>query len=116
MTTTDLSQFGYRELGMAGELLTAYSNNNDFAFFSNEGVQLMMNTSSGNVFLTDSDYNVLMMNDDKLEEFFTSPYDGKEGFFDDLLPEYEEMNEEDKEWFKGIADAVGRSEDLPALT
>jgi hypothetical protein len=108
MTTTNLADFGYRELAMAGELLTAYSENNSFSHFSNDGVQLMMNHNSGNVFLTDSDFNVLMMNGDTLEEFYSSPYEGKEGFFDDLLEEYPDMHKEDREWFRQIADNLGK--------
>ena len=108
MTTTNLADFGNRELAMAGELLTAYSENSDFVHFSCDGVQLMMNTNSGNVFLTDGNYNVLMMNDDKLEEFYSSPSEGKEGFFDDLLEQCNDMDSEDLEWFKELADRLGK--------
>ena len=88
MTTTDLSQFGNRELGMAGELLTAYSENNltQLArdYFDDSEITVMMNKNSGNVFLTNSDYQVLMMNGDDLDLFITTPYD--------------EMHHEDKEY------------------
>ena len=61
--TTDLSRFGWREIGMAGELLTRwadYPNEVDLG----EKVQLMMNFNSGNVFLTDEDtYRVFMICD-----------------------------------------------------
>ena len=111
MTTVDLSDFGNRELGMAADLLAAYAKGHDSPFFGDK-VQVMMNQNSGNVFLTDEDCNVLMLNGEALEDFFSSPYEGKEGFFDDLLLEYAEMHTEDKEWFRSIAEALGRSEEI----
>jgi hypothetical protein len=50
----------------------------------------MMNTHSGNVFLTDEDCNVLMMNGNKLEGFYSTPYEGHEGFLKDLLNDWNE--------------------------
>lgn len=74
----------------------------------------MMNQNSGNVFLTDDDCNVLMMNGDKLEGFYNSPYEGHEGFFNDLISEYdEEWHEEDKEWLKDLAKELNREDELP---
>ena len=112
MTTTNLADFGYRELDMAADTLKAYCNGHDCPYFTGEGVQLMMNQNSGNVFLTDSDCNVLMLTSDGvLEGFYNSPYDGKEGFFSDLLDEYkadpEDWHEEDVEWLKNLAEAMG---------
>lgn len=31
-----------------------------------------------------------------------SPYEGFEGFYDDLKEQYEDMSEEDKEWFDNL--------------
>ena len=91
MTTTNLAEFGYRELAIAGEILTAYADRKDACpYFTGEGVQLMMNTHSGNVFLTDEDCNVLMMNGSKLEGFYSTPYEGHEGFLKDLLNDWNE--------------------------
>ena len=102
MTTTDLSQFGNRELGIAGEILTAYSENNltelALSFFNTDGVTVMMNQNSGNVFLTNSDYEVLMLRGDELDLFLTTPYDGREGFIDELMEEFDDMHQEDKEY------------------
>ncbi len=106
MTTTDLSQFGNRELGMAGELLTAYSNRQttklaDDYFYDSE-ITVMMNKNSGNVFLTNSDCQVLMMNGDDLDLFIVTPYNGNEGFMDELIEEYEDLHQEDKEYLLGM--------------
>jgi hypothetical protein len=74
---TDLSQFGFREIKIASKLLNAYVEQPDIL---GDGVQLAMNVNSGYVFLTDEDYRVVMMDGDKLKEFFSCPEDGHEGF------------------------------------
>ena len=88
-TTTNLADFGYRELDMAADLLKAYANGKGPDSFDTEGVTLMMNQNSGNVFLTNDECQVLMMNCDDLEEWYFTPYAGHEGFADDLKAEYE---------------------------
>jgi hypothetical protein len=115
MTTTNLSDFGYRELDMAADLLKAYANGkNNCPFFSDNGVQVMMNQNSGNVFLTDDDCNVLMMNRGELEGFYNSPYSGHEGFFDDLVNDYDDTwHEEDKTWLKDLAKSLNKEDELP---
>lgn len=115
MTTTNLADFGYRELSIAGEILTAYADRKDICpYFSGDGVQLMMNTSSGNVFLTDEDCNVLMMNGSKLEGFYSTPYEGHEGFLDDLLNEWNKNWENpDSEYLANLMKDSGRENELP---
>ena len=115
MTTTNLADFGYRELDMAADTLKAYANGNwECPYFSSEGVQIMMNHNSGNVFLTDSECNVLMMNGDSLEGFYASPYSGHKGFFSDLVNEWnDQWNEEDTEWLKQLAADLNKTEELP---
>ena len=81
-TTDDLRAFGFRELKMAAELLSAYCQ--DPPGFLGHGVHLMMNTYSGCVFLTDEDFNVAMMNGDRLEQFHFCPECGAEGFAEDM--------------------------------
>ncbi len=81
-TTTDLQDFGFRELKMAAELLTAYCENPPE--FLSSGVHLMMNTHSGYVFLTDEDFSVAMMSGSKLEQFLSCPECGAEGFAEEL--------------------------------
>lgn len=83
MTTTDLAQFGWREKKMAAELLEAACNGLPNDFEDNE-VTIMMNTSSGNVFLTNSEFQVAMMNGDSLESFYSCPECGHEGFLDEM--------------------------------
>jgi hypothetical protein len=103
-TTTNLADFGFREIKMARDLLDAWVNNGLPDDFGDNGVHLMMNQNSGNVFLTNEEFEVAMLNGDTLESFYTSPYEGREGFFEDLIDEYEDMHEEDKEWLRNIAE------------
>lgn len=84
VTTTDLSEFGHRERKMAAQLLTASSDHGLPEDFYDDGVTVMMNKNSGNVFLTNSDFQVAMMNGDNLESFYSCPQCGHEGFKDEM--------------------------------
>ncbi|MEM9232415.1 MAG: hypothetical protein AAGB10_22735 [Pseudomonadota bacterium] len=81
-TVNDLSNFGFRELRMAAELLNAYCDSPPD--FLGDGLRVTMNTYSGCVFLTDEDFNVAMMNGDALEQFHSCPECGGEGFAEDM--------------------------------
>lgn len=107
--TENLAEFGARELQLAGELLTA----NFPDGFSNEGVRIGFNKMSGNVFLTNDDYQVAMFNGNDLELFHSTPYHGHEGFIIDLLDEFspEDLNHEDAEYI--VMQAKNENVDLP---
>ena len=118
--TEDLADFGYREQEEAKNLFQAWRERGLPVDFWNNGVKIGFNMNSGYVFLTNSDYQVAMCETNeqgKLElfSFYSSPYEGKEGSFDELLEEYKEMHPEDQEWFQEIADNVNRSDELPDL-
>ena len=101
-TTTNLAQFSNRELAEVRDLLDAMLNSGLPSDFYEDAVQPMFNLNSGCVFLTNSEYQVCMLNEGKLESFYSSPYAGLEGFYDDLKEQYEDMHEEDKEWFDAL--------------
>ena len=82
VVTADLSNFGRRELRRAVELLEALTTIEPE--FLGDGLTLNFNMDSGNVFLSDEDYNVGMMNRNKLEQWFTCPYCGHEGFIHEM--------------------------------
>lgn len=84
VTTTNFADFGWRERRMAAALLNASCEQGFPEDFYDDQVSIMMNRNSGNVFFTNSDYQVCMMNGDKLESFYTTPYEGLEGFADDF--------------------------------
>lgn len=118
-TTTNLADFGAREKETAEHLLKAMRVSGLPADFNDDGVEVMFNTMSGNVFLTNSDFQVAMLvdeeNSDELASFYNSPYEGKEGFFSDLKDEYKEMHPEDQEWFRQLNDDY-YNEALPIKT
>ena len=104
--TSDLSEFGYRELDEVKELLEAYSSNRSSLFesyFDDEGIYPMFNKYSGCVFLTNSDYQTAMINGDgELDIHFFTPYHGHEGFADELREQIDEdWHEDDIEFLKG---------------
>lgn len=84
ITTSDLSKFGSRERAMVEELLKAWREQGLPEDFNNDEVAPMMNKHSGNVFLTNSDFQVAMMNGDTLESFYSCPECGHEGFKDEM--------------------------------
>jgi hypothetical protein len=102
-TTTNLSDFGHRELHMAGQLLMAISSGLPTDFYD-DGVHVMMNQNSGNVFLTNNDYQVAMMNGNDLESFYSCPICGHEGFLDEL-DHGDDDSTECKEWLKEVNEA-----------
>jgi len=88
--TYDLKDFGIGELEIAVELLDKYKeavrNGNDEELGLTTNIRLAMNTSSGYVFLTDDDYNVVMVNPEtkKAEKYYTCSNCGFEGFKDEF--------------------------------
>jgi len=101
-TTTDFSKFGARERHMAEELLRASRLQGFPEDFYDDGITIMMNMNSGNVFFTNSDYQAAMMNGDNLESFYSCPICGHEGFLEDM--EHGEDDDECQEYLKEIKD------------
>ena len=100
--TEDLSKFGYRELDEAGKLLSAIKKGLPDDFDS-DGIKVVFNTYSGNVFLTNSEYQVVMIDDEgNLYSFYSTPYEGREGSFEDLLEEFDDMHPEDQEYMNDL--------------
>jgi hypothetical protein len=83
-TTTDLSNFGYRELKITRDLLDAMITDGLPENFHEKGLTTMFNRNSGFVFLTNDDFQVAMMNGENLEMYYTCPECGEKGFKEDL--------------------------------
>jgi hypothetical protein len=79
VVTSDFSEFGQVELEEAGRLLLNIKKIDAWP-----PVEVNFNKMSGFVFITDSDYRVWMMNGGEIEEFFTCPECGCEGFKDEI--------------------------------
>lgn len=73
----DFSEFGYREIEMAAELMNEYLKSDIKPL---AGLKVCFNANSGYVFLSDEDYNTFMMNGENFEQFFNCPNCGFEGF------------------------------------
>ena len=82
ITTTNLADFRIREKRMAAELLLAMCDQGLPENFYEEEVTVMFD--SGYVFLTNSEFQVAMLNGEDLEIWHSLPYSGQEGFADEL--------------------------------
>ena len=85
--TRDFSKFGFRELGLAGELLTAASDNkferedDKTNFLGANDLEIEMNPNSGYVFFTDDEGNAFMLNDNGKVQLWRSCFEcGHEDF------------------------------------
>jgi len=77
--TQDYAGMGHVEREEASLLLKTYGTSKDDTLFLESGIKVEFNPYSGCVFLVDEDYNVAMMNGDRLENFFNCPNCGNEG-------------------------------------
>lgn len=100
--TTNIADFGYRELDMAKKSLDAAYNGFP-EDFNTEGVQIMHNRESGLVFFTNSDYQTCIRIENELYTFYFLPYSGIEGTLNEMVAKYTELeNEEDREYIRDI--------------
>lgn len=105
--TEDFADFGSREREMVRELLDAWNKQGLPRGFDDAKVRPAMNSHSAYVFLVNDDFQVAMMNGDKLEQFYTSPYNGEEGFWEELVEGFKDMHPDDQDWMRQIAEAGG---------
>lgn len=110
--TEDLAEFGRREIKMLRDLLSAWIEHGLPEDFYEDGVKPAFNKNSGWVFLANSEYQVAIEENGRLVSFYTTPYDGHEGTFLELLEEYAGMNSEDQEFMRDIAKAAGYEEEM----
>ena len=106
--TEDLTKFGYRELEEAGKLLSAIGKGlpDDF---DDDGIKVGFNMNSGYVVLTNAEFQVAMLDEEsgELYSFYTTPYGGYEGSYQELLDQIDDMHHEDQEYLKEIAQYNG---------
>ena len=100
--TEYLSRFSMGALKESAKLLSAIfdpSKNGLPKDFDREGIKLGHNLWSGNTFLTNDEYQVAMVDDEgNLYSFYNTPYEGREGSFEELMDEYGDMHPEDQEY------------------
>jgi hypothetical protein len=98
-----------RERTMVMEIMSAWDAHglpNDFSY---DKVRPAFNRNSGYVFLVNDNDQVCMVRYGKLESFYSSPVQGKEGFFSELADEYFSMHPDDQEWLHNIAESIGQT-------
>lgn len=105
-TTTDLSKFISADRDDLIQILQAWNRYGLPTDFEEDEVIPMMNINSGNVFLTNMQGQVAMLNGDKLESFYSCTQCGYEGFLEDM----EHSNEKEcKQYLKDIKKALKAS-------
>ena len=98
----ELAGFGYREMALAREILTAIANGLPEEFLP-DGLAIELNPLSGEVFLVNDYDQIAMMNGDSLEMYYILPHSGEEGFRDELTElDVQELHLEDQEYLKSI--------------
>lgn len=103
-TTTDLSEFGYRELNELEIILKAWRTHGLPKDFNNDEVVPMFNMHSGYVFLTNGDYQVAMESSGKLYSFYSCPECGEEGSIEEIENHSNDKN--CKEYLESIKEAT----------
>ena len=74
-------------------------------------LQRLREPNSGYVFLTNCDYQVAMLVGDRLESHYCTPYNGHEGFIEDLVDDIDNSwNDEDIEFVMDIVDQYHSTE------
>ena len=116
--TENLADFGYREYEELKKILEAWFDGNGLPDdFDDSGVRPAFNRNSGYVFLTNDEYQVAIEVDGQLESFYTTPYEGYEGTFDELLEDADaSWNYEDLEYLRDIAENRGDNEAFEKIT
>ncbi len=82
--TSDLGRFGGRELSLLTDLLIAARDQGFPMDFDTTHIIPMMNMDSGDVFFTNDDFQVAMMNGRYLEMVYFCSDCGNEGFADEI--------------------------------
>lgn len=88
----DFGKFTEYEFDTAIELLIQYRDKKEtFKNFYHKEVKPFVNNESGIIFLSNSEYQVLMLDSNgQLKEFYSCPECGFEGFQDELIEEGQE--------------------------
>lgn len=68
-------------------------------------VTILKNPDLDVIYMTNADSYAAVYKDEELTTYYTSPCAGLEGTFEELSEQYEDMCEEDKEWFNEIKSA-----------
>ena len=110
MVTNQLSKFGFHEFELAKQLFSQVVENGFPPLYNEDGLELLFNTSTGDVYFENNEGLRCMINTrhDCLDIYYSTPYSNYEGFIDDLIEQYddekENWHEEDIEFLKSICE------------
>ena len=102
--TIKLEGFGHYQLLEVKDILTSICDDGYPNQFYEDGIEICLNPRSGYIYLQNSDYQCCMMNDGRLEMHYHTPYEGHEGFAEELKEMFEcdgeDWNKDDVEFLK----------------
>ncbi len=105
IVTSDLAEFGNRELDEVEKLIKAKNKSGFPEDFYDKDVAIFFNKNSGYVFFSNEDCQVCLCDEDgDLFSWYNTPYEGEEGFIFDLADRYYELHAEDRKYVKEIRD------------
>ena len=107
----DFGKFNSSALDDAIEILKSYQKYGCPDDMWENDLQIMHNTESGMTFMTNSEYQVAVLVDGKLESWYFTPYEGHEGTLDDLLQMVEDHEIESVDDLEYIADICDGRDD-----
>lgn len=86
MKALNFKGFGYREIRTVKNLLNAYLEDKIVTevFNRHSEITIGLNEETGYVFLIDEDYNVAMLYDGYIQDYFSCPECNNEGFRDEF--------------------------------
>ena len=102
LTSDNLENWSKEDITTVIKMLELFRDGKYSNDFYPEDVAIFKNTDLNIIFMANDEYSVLVYKDGELISYYTSPYAGLEGTFEELSEEYEDMCEEDKEWFNDI--------------
>tara|TARA_Y100000114_G_C11737406_1_gene317025 strand:+ start:1100 stop:1495 length:396 start_codon:yes stop_codon:yes gene_type:complete len=93
ITTTDLAEFGDRELEEVVNLVNAKMRSGLPEDFEDTKVTVMFDRYSGDVFFTNEENQVCMCDENgDLFSFYTTPQEGRQGFIFDLADKFYDLH------------------------
>ncbi len=79
-------------------------------YFNRTTCDVYLNPNSGHVFLCDEDYNTVMSDGNCLDLFISTPYEGEEGFFTEIMDRWEDLHDDDKQYMFELATEAYREQ------
>ena len=105
LSLSNLEEWSKEDITTVIKMLELFRDGKYSNDFYPEDVAIFKNTDLNIIFMANDEYSVLVYKDGELVSYYTSPYAGIEGTFEELSEQYDEMSEEDKEWFNEVKSA-----------